>query len=177
MIGLILSTGAGGARAAQAPPSSPVTVVKSAAPRALQFDVEVPASIKEVWAALTTSDGMRTWVAPEAKVELRAGGDWLAMFPGAAPGGGRIESVSPETSLVIHAMAPEQFPEVRSIGTTAAFTLTACGERCTHVRLAQTGWREGKEWDAAFEYLARGNAQLLELLHRRFVSGPLTWKR
>jgi uncharacterized protein YndB with AHSA1/START domain len=172
----MLGTSAG-LLAQQPQPPSPVTVLKSATPRALQFDVDLPAALNDVWVALTTSDGMRTWIAPEAKVDLRAGGDWLAMFPGAAPGGGKIDSVTPETSLVIHAMAPEKFPEVRAIGTTAAFTLTACGDRCTHVRLVQTGWRAGQEWDAAFEYLSHGNAQLLELLHRRFVSGPLTWKR
>jgi uncharacterized protein YndB with AHSA1/START domain len=172
---LIVPTAA--AQTAQAVPASPVTVVKSAAPRALQFDVDVPASVKDVWAALSTSEGMRTWIAPEATVDLRPGGEWLARFPGAAPGGGKIDSLSPEATIVIHAMAPEKFPEVRAIGTTAAFTLTPCGDRCTHVRLTQTGWREGKEWDDAFDYLATGNAQLLELLHRRFVSGPIQWKR
>jgi hypothetical protein len=65
---------------------------------------------------------------------------------------------------------------VRAVGTTATFTLTACGDHCTHVRLAQTEWRQGKEWDDAFEYLAGGNAQLLEQLRRRFVSGPVKWK-
>ena len=34
--------------------------------------------------------------------------------------------------------------------------------------LVQTGWKPGKEWDDAYEYLA-GGAQLLGMLHRRFV--------
>ena len=119
---------------------------------------------------------MITWLAPDAKIELRRGGDWLVMFPGAAPGGGKIELVEAPGKIVIHAMAPEKFPEVRSVGTTATFTLTSCGSACTHVRLVQTGWKQGKEWDDAFEYLAGGNAQLLGLLHRRFTSGPLQWK-
>jgi len=37
------------------------------------------------------------------------------------------------------------------------------------VRLTQTGWQSGDEWDRAYEYLANGNAQLLETLRRRFV--------
>jgi hypothetical protein len=32
----------------------------------------------------------------------------------------------------------------------------------------------GSAWAA---YLARGNAQLLETLHRRFVSGPIDWAK
>jgi len=31
----------------------------------------------------------------------------------------------------------------------------------TKVTLMQTGWKQGKEWDEAYEYLAGGNAQLL----------------
>jgi len=74
-------------------------------------------------------------------------------------------------------MAPEWFVEVRSRGTSAAFTLARCGHTCTHVRLTQTGWQNGKEWDEAFEYLSNGNAALLEQLRRRFVDGPLKWSR
>jgi uncharacterized protein YndB with AHSA1/START domain len=176
VLGGMLGSAWGAADTAAAQTSSAVTVSRRAEPRQLIFDVDVPADGRDVWAALTTSEGMRTWVAPDAKVDLRPGGDWLALFPGAAPGGGTIESLSPPTTLVIHAMAPERFPEVRAVGTTATFTLTACGDRCTHVRLAQTGWRQGGEWDEAFEYLAGGNAQLLDLLHRRFVSRPIKWK-
>jgi hypothetical protein len=44
------------------------------------------------------------------------------------------------------------------------------------VRLAQTGWQSGEEWDRAFDYLTTGNAQLLELLYRRFTVGPMSWK-
>src|SRR5579871_1622738 len=35
----------------------------------------------------------------------------------------------------------------------------------------------GEEWDRAYDYLARGNAQLLETLRRRFVSGPIDWAK
>ena len=156
---------------------SPVTVVRSASPKQLQFDLDVPAPVDAVWQAFTTREGMITWLAPEAKVELRPGGDWLVMFPGAAPGGGKIDQVEAPRRIVLHAMAPEKFPEVRSVGTTATFTLTSCGNACTHVRLVQTGWKDGKEWDDAYEYLAGGNAQLLEALYRRFVSGPVQWKQ
>ena len=177
LIALVMSVLVPPDRSPQTPAASPVTVIKSVSPRQLQFDVDIPARIEEVWAAFSTREGMITWLAPDAKIELRPGGDWLVMFPGAAPGGGRIEEVAAPGKIVIHAMAPERFPEVRSIGTTATFTLTSCGSACTHVRLVQTGWKQGKEWDDAFEYLAGGNAQLLGSLHRRFTSGPLQWKR
>jgi hypothetical protein len=45
------------------------------------------------------------------------------------------------------------------------------------VRLSQTGWQRGAEWDAAYEYLVAGNAQLLGMLHHRFVAGPTDWQK
>ena len=35
----------------------------------------------------------------------------------------------------------------------------------------------GKEWDDAYDYLAGGNAQLLNQLLVRFVKGPIQWPK
>ncbi len=154
----------------------PVKVVKQATPeKALIFEVTVPARAA-VWQAFSTSDGLRTWLAPECVVELRKGGEWTARFPGAKPGGGTILGFTPEEEITLAAMAPEQFPTVRTERTTARFQFVADGDG-TLVRLVQTGWKTGEEWDRAYDYLAQGNAQLLEMLRRRFVSGPIDWAK
>ncbi len=75
------------------------------------------------------------------------------------------------------AMAPEAFPHVRADRTTARWEFKAVDKGSTLVRLTQTGWKEGAEWDKAYDYLASGNAELLETLNRRFVSGPLDWAK
>jgi hypothetical protein len=77
---------------------------------------------------------------------------------------------------VLSAMAPEQFPTVRAQRTRARFQFQSNGD-WTIVRLVQTGWKNGAEWDKAYEYLIAGNAQLLATLHRRFVNGPLDWTK
>jgi len=130
-----------------------------------------------VWDAFTTPAGMTGWIAPGATVDLRSGGDWLAQFPGVAPGGGTIVLVQPKTLLAIRAMAPEKFPTVRRERTLAVFTFTAQGPSSTAVHLAQTGWQDGDEWSQAYTYLADGNAQLLGLLYRRFTAGPIPWPK
>ncbi len=155
-----------------------VTVVKVATPRKeLQFSVVVPASVNDVWAAFSTSAGLKTWLWSDAAVDLRNDGDWIVHYPGGKTGGGTIVSFEPGKRMTMRAMAPEQFPTVRKERTTAVFGFEAVDASHTKVTLVQYGWKEGKEWDDAYEYLSTGNAQLLEQLRTRFVKGPIDWTK
>jgi uncharacterized protein YndB with AHSA1/START domain len=156
---------------------SPVKVVKQTQPeKALIFEVSVPATRSEVWEAFTTSQGLSTWLSPGAVTELKKGGEWTAHFPGGKTGGGNIVDFVPEKELDLMALAPEQFPHVRAARTKARFEFKDSGDG-TLVRLTQTGWQQGEEWDKAYEHLADGNAELLEMLRERFVSGPIDWAK
>ena len=158
--------------------TSPVTVERLATPdKALRFEVTVPARLDDVWSAFTTQAGLQTWLWKDVRVDLRAGGDWLVEYTPTATGGGTIVSFVPREEIVMRALAPEQFPAVRAARTTAAFRFTAAGPAATRVTLLQTGWQTGAEWDAAYDYLAKGNAQLLTQLRQRFVSGPVDWSK
>jgi uncharacterized protein YndB with AHSA1/START domain len=178
---LVIAFAPAAARGGETPAALPaafdeghVHVTVSTQPKRLDWDVVVPAPPSAVWDAFTTASGMETWIAPKATVELRRGGVWSVGFPGAAPGGGTIALVQPQTLLAVDAMAPEQFPEVRRERTLAVFTFSPA-QSGTLVHLSQTGWRSGDEWDHAFAYLARGNAELLEALYVRFAKGPIDW--
>jgi len=152
-------------------------VTKVAGPeKALRFEVIVPGSLNEVWAAFTTTDGLAAWLWRDVRVDAHPGGDWLAIFP-QSTGGGTIVSLMPKTELVISALAPDKFPTVREERTHAMFEFAAVTPVSTKVTLVQTGWKTGAEWDAAYEYLAGGNAALLTRLHQRFVSGPIAWPK
>lgn len=158
--------------------ASPVVTTRIAVPeKALRFEVTIPAPVDDVWAAFATGEGLATWLYPEVRVDLRPGGDWLVLYPGGKTGGGTVVSFEARRRLTLRALAPEQFPTVRQQRTTATFEFEALAPSSTKVTLTQTGWREGEEWDRAYDYLAEGNAMLLEQLHRRFVSGPIVWKR
>jgi len=141
----------------------------------LKIELSIPAPVHDVWRAFTTQQGLSSWLAPDTSVELKPGGDWLVKFPGST-GGGTIVSFVPEKEIVISALAPERFPHVRTARTHAVFTFTPSGNS-TLVGLTQTGWQSGPEWDAAYEYLAAGNAQLLAMLHHRFAAGPTDWQK
>ena len=151
--------------------------VSAAAGRVLVLELTIPASRAEVWKAFSTSEGLSTWLFPNATVDLKPGGDWLVHFPGGSTGGGTIVSFVPEKELVVSALAPDKFPMVRAQRTRAVFQFESKGANETVVRLTQTGWKDGEEWTKAYEYLAVGNAQLLVSLHHRFVYGPTDWSK
>lgn len=157
---------------------SAVTVATGpdAAEKALVIEVTIPASPEAVWQAFSTSEGLSTWLTPEATVDLRPGGEWTARFPGGSTGGGTILSFLPGKELVLSALAPDRFPAVRAQRTHVVFHFEPQGSG-TLVRLTQTGWQTGPEWDRAYEYLIAGNGQLLGTLHRRFVNGPIDWQK
>jgi uncharacterized protein YndB with AHSA1/START domain len=160
------------AQSAPAVPASPT----AAPPKQLVIELEVPAPLPAVWQAFSTSEGLSSWLGPNATVDLRAGGDWLVHFPGGSTGGGTVISFVPQKELVLSALAPDSFPTVRATRTRAVFTFEADGTS-TIVRLTQSGWQQGAEWDHAYEYLVAGNAQLMAMLHRRFLSGPIDWNK
>jgi len=166
-LGLLLPAATLPSRAA-APSSAPTD-------RALIIELTIPAPLSDVWEAFATQRGLTTWLAPSVTVDLRPGGDWLVHF-GPSTGGGTIVSFIPQKELVLSALAPDKFPTVRATRTRAVFTFEPRGNT-TLVRLTQTGWQAGPEWDAAYEYLAAGDAQLLAQLHHRFASGPIDWSK
>lgn len=155
----------------------PAPIALSQTPTAakqLVIELEVPAPLPAVWEAFTTSAGLSTWLGPNAIVDLRPGGDWLVRFPGGSTGGGTILSFEQQKEIVISALAPDRYPNVLATRTRAAFQFEARGDY-TVVRLVQTGWLQGPEWDHAYQYLVAGNAQLLAMLHKRFLEGPIDW--
>lgn len=155
-----------------------VRVEKIAAPeKMLRFEVTVPAAVDEVWKAFTTREGVTTWLWSDARIDLKPGGDWLVLFPGGSTAGGTIVSVDAPKRIVISALAPEKYPTVRSERTRATFEFAPATPSGTIVTLVQTGWKTGPEWDAAYEYLSLGNAQLFAQLRHRFETGPIDWTK
>src|SRR5262245_55736486 len=111
-----------------------VTVEKIKKPKKeLRFSVVVPAKLDDVWDAFTTNEGLRTWLWSDVRVDLRAGGDWLVLFPGGKTGGGTIVSFAPKSKITMRAMAPEAYPTVRRERTTAVFLFERASASTTKV--------------------------------------------
>jgi uncharacterized protein YndB with AHSA1/START domain len=151
------------------------------AERAIDREVVVAANVDAVWQAWTTSEGIRTFFAPDAHVELRVDGPFeIFINPYAAPGlkgadGMRIIGFQPKRMLSFTWNAPPHLPEARQQRSVVIVRFTPQGESETRVSLHHTGWGDGGEWDKAFEYFSGTWPIVLANLQKRFASGPIDW--
>jgi len=150
--------------------------------RVVTAQVEVPASLDDVWEAWTTEAGARTFFAPACRIDLRPGGAYEMLFdtqaePGTQGGeGNRILAIQPRTMLSFSWNAPPELPTVRHQRTHVCLRFAAAGPQVTQVSLRHDGWGVGGEWDEAFGYFERAwNQVVLPRLRYRFEHGPIDW--
>jgi uncharacterized protein YndB with AHSA1/START domain len=147
-----------------------VTVSRFAANKRQDFEIVVPATAREVWHVLTTSDGVRTFYPSNPVIELRPGGKWD--LHGGKPN--QVMAFTPDRMLAVTGSAPDRFPTVQKGGTWGIFRLEPADANSTRLRMSVVGWQEGKEWDEAFDYFLKANATFFEMIHRRFTEGPIS---
>jgi uncharacterized protein YndB with AHSA1/START domain len=149
--------------------------------RAIDEKITVKASVDDVWKAWTTSDGIKTFFAPDAKVELRVDGPFqIYINPFAEPGQKgaddmRIIGFQDRKMLSFTWNAPPSLPEARKQRTVVIVRLSARGDALTDVSLHHVGWGEGGEWDKAYDYFSKAWPNVLKNLQKRFDSGPVDW--
>ena len=153
----------------------------AAAERAIERDVLVPARVEAVWEAWTTTEGIKTFFAPDANVQLRPDGPFEVYFNPFAPAGQkgadgmRVLAWQPNRMLAFTWNAPPHLPEARQQRTVVILRLEPAGENQTRVRLHHVGWGDGGEWDKTYEYFSRAWPAVLANLQKRFASGPIDW--
>lgn len=151
--------------------------------KSLRIVTTLTATIGEVWNAWSTSEGLRTFFAPEALIELWPGGRFELLFRLDAPPGERgsegckVQTFAPGAMLAFEWNAPPEFPSVRLRKTWVVVTFTQLGLVQTRVSLVQLGWGEGPEWDLAGKYFQRTWRVVFARMEHRFTAGPVDWKR
>jgi uncharacterized protein YndB with AHSA1/START domain/uncharacterized protein YciI len=150
-----------------------------AAQRVVEHEVVVSAPRAEVWHALTTNEGVTTFFAPNASVELRLGGPYEIYFvPDSVEGhrggeGCEVLSYVENEMLAVTWNAPPRFPEIRGKRTFVVFQLEDAGENKTRVKLTNGGYQEGEQWGEVYEYFNAAWPRVLANLKKRFETGPL----
>lgn len=119
-------------------------------PRSIDLEIEVPGTPEEVWQAIATGPGISSWYVPHT-VEERPGGAAQASF---GPGPemqvpGRVAAWEPPHRIVfdggegVGGLAFEWLVEARD------------GGSCV-VRLVNTGFGDGGEWDDQYDGMREG---------------------
>jgi uncharacterized protein YndB with AHSA1/START domain len=110
-----------------------------AAERAIDKQIEVPATLDQAWDAWTTREGITSFFAPDAQVEARAGGAFEIYFdPTAAPGskgadGMQFMALQPKTMLSFTWNAPPHLPQARQQRTLVVVRFEPVGDKATRV--------------------------------------------
>lgn len=149
--------------------------------RSISKDAIISAGTGDVWQAWTTSEGCKTFFAPDAHIELKEGGAFELYFRDDVPRGLQgsegctIIEFTPEQHLAFTWNAPPEFPEVRGQHTRVDVRLQPLGEEQTRVTLHHTGWREGDDWNQVFNFFDRAWDEVMRNLKVRFATGPVEW--
>lgn len=188
---IALATGTGGARADDFNRSwrefTDVTNSSYLEPngdRAIQLAVEVPAAVRDVFLAFTTSEGFASWAVPMARVDLRIGGLIEASYDvNAKPGDpnnirNQIVAYVPDRLLVIrNVQAPADFADPELFRRTVTIMeFESLSPTSTRVRLTNAGYGPGEGFATLYKRFEWGDAYTLAELRKRFERGPVDWK-
>jgi uncharacterized protein YndB with AHSA1/START domain len=149
--------------------------------RAIVKEIVVKATPAAAWRAWTTSEGIRSFFAPEAVVDPRPDGAFHLHFnPYAAPGlkgadDMRFLALQENRMISFTWNAPPHLPEARAQRTVVVVRFAPAGEGESRVTLTHGGWGDGGQWDQAYEYFNGAWGRVLVNLKKRFDEGPVDW--
>jgi uncharacterized protein YndB with AHSA1/START domain len=138
----------------------------------------VNAPVDQVWAALTTSDGLESWMAAHARIDLKIGGKMKTQYD---PKGTIDDSKAIENTILSYepmrmlsfkvTKAPEGFPfpnAIKNMWTVVYFAPE--GDKATRVREVSMGFGADDESKKMREFFNRGNAVTMQHLQKHFAA-------
>jgi uncharacterized protein YndB with AHSA1/START domain len=167
--------------------SEPVTTanrVEADGTRTMAHEALLAAPMADVWAAISTPEGWKSWAVPAAWM-LPDDPDVLetSYDPNDRPGSAstirqRFVARIPGRLLAFRTIkAPEGFPHwdtYRQV--VSVFELEPAGQK-TRIRLTSSGYPDNEAGEALITFFSRGNAETLESLQNRFTNGPVDWHK
>jgi len=148
--------------------------------RTIKKEILLQAPLESVWRAWTTSEGARTFFAPDADIQLRNNGPYELYFDLSQPEGSRgsegcrILGFIPNNVLSFTWNNPPHLAEIRNSYTTVVVFLEQ-KKNGVRLELLHKDWPEGPLWDKAFAYFERAWDVVLKRLIDSFEKGPFDW--
>jgi uncharacterized protein YndB with AHSA1/START domain len=140
-------------------------------PRAVHV-AEVDAGLTEVWAAFTTDEGLRTWMAPLAEIELAVGGTIRTSFDpgGSLEGDGAIVNTilayDPQRMLALAPTGyPDAFPFAAAMRATwSVYYFDEVSPSRTRITVVGLGYTDGEDSQKLRAFFEPANAELMRRL-------------
>lgn len=150
--------------------------------RVIEKEIVVDAAAQDVWSAWTTREGIRSFFAPDADIELAIGGKYEIFFNHTQPYGNKgsegciVLDFDPGRHLSFTWNAPPSIPALRAAGDQTRVDLRFTeNDGQTNVMLHQAIEQEGGDWNTYYQYFAHAWGVVLARLQQSFASGPIDW--
>jgi uncharacterized protein YndB with AHSA1/START domain len=148
--------------------------------RILRESIVIAAPRQALWNAFATTEGLKSWEAPVAAIDLRVGGSLEASYNPKAQLGDpnnikhEVLGFLPGELLIFrNTQAPHGFKHQDLFArTTTIIQFEDAGAGRTRVTVSGVGYRAGKDFDELYAFFHSGNAYLLEMLKAHFEGGP-----
>lgn len=150
----------------------------------LRHEAVVPAPLADVWEAVTTSEGWRSWAVPFAEVDFRLGGRIETSYDPDAVAGrpenivSRILAFLPGRMIAFQAeQAPPDFPRPELLDGLFSVVELSPEADGTRVAVSGVGYTDSPGHRELRRFFEQGNAWTLEQLVKRFTTGPVDWSQ
>lgn len=160
----------------------PASAGEAAIPVPIENSAVINAPINEVWAAWTTPEGVPTFLGFAADVHPQPRGVFRVVFapekstPLERGNDGIVVAVEHQRMLSVTWMTPMHMPNLKGNSTSLVLYFDQIDDgRRTLVRLINSGYGSGPEWQAAYQYNIKGWDRVLSALEYRFETGPIDW--
>ena len=150
--------------------------------RILVHEAWLEAPVEEVWDAYTTEEGWTAWASPQARIDLRCGGELLSAYQGVTlgeEGTNRLTVVNyvPLEVLTLQADVSKNWPEVMKRDAENLFNVILFDELpggWTHVRSFGIGYSDAPQYERMMGFFEKANADLMQSLRRYVEKGERT---
>jgi uncharacterized protein YndB with AHSA1/START domain len=131
-----------------------------------QLSIIVPINIKETWKLFTTDEGLKKWIAPVAKIDMKIGGSIRTNYD-------KNKTVDDSTSIKLdiinyieyemltlkvnlnNSFPPEAKKEDKNLQEILQFVKV--DDNKTRIISTMVGWGQGSHWDKAYSFFEKGN--------------------
>ncbi len=136
--------------------------------RSLEFEIEVPGTPEEVWQAIATGPGISSWYVPHTITEEEGGAASSSFGPGpemTVPG--RVAAWDPPKRIVLTGEGGDD------VGLAFEWLVEARDGGSCVVRLVNSGFGSGEQWDEQYDGMSKGWPMFLTnlRLHREHFAG------